>query len=105
MQAKEKGSRKFNKGHQELPVRKSYSPYSPLQDQSKKSSLLWRNVISLVVMSMEGSPPAVLVSTALQRPPWTATEMLKPQVCLEGSFSLGVFGRLLSLVVPGPLCV
>lgn len=42
---------------------------SALQNQSKKSSLLWKYLVSLVIMRMEGSPPAVLVSAALQIPP------------------------------------
>lgn len=62
--------------------------HSALQNQSKKSSLLWKYLVSPVIMRMEGSPPAVSVSAALQIPPRTATKMLKPQVCLEGSFSL-----------------
>lgn len=52
MQAKEKGSPKCNKGHQELPEMKSYIP---LQDQSEKSSLLWKDLIPLVVMRTEGA--------------------------------------------------
>lgn len=52
-----------------------------------------------------GEPTAVLVSTALQTPPWTTTEMIKPQVCLEGSFSLGMFGRLFSGSSRSLLCL
>ena len=55
--------------------------------------------------AVEGSSPAVLVSTALQIPPWSATEMIKPQVCLEGSFSSGVFGRLFSGSSWSPPCL
>lgn len=105
MKAKEKASPKFNKGHEELPERKSYSPHIPLQDQSEKSLLLRKDLTSLVRMRMEGSAPVLLVSPALQIPPRTAAEMIKPQVCLEGSFSSGMFGRLFSSSSRSPLCL
>jgi len=89
MQAKEKGSPKFNKGHQELLEMKSRSLHICLQDQSEQSSLLWKDLSSLVVMRTDGNPTAVLVSTALQIPAWTTAEMTKPQLCLEGSFFTG----------------
>lgn len=56
MQAEEKGSPKFNKGHEELPERQSCSPHIPLQDPSAQSSLLWKDLISPAVMGAEGSP-------------------------------------------------
>lgn len=87
MQGEERGSPEFNVGHQELPGMKSLT------------SLCGRGAGCVGGFDFPGcdkggrGPVAISANAALQMPPWTTTEVIKPQVCLEGNFSLGVFGR------------